>query len=234
MKDIKIDDYSMSQIKYEKKIKIDSSDALIIVDMQNDFIPGGSLPVKEGDLIIEDINKTANIFKEKKAIVVLTQDWHPHNHLSFASNQPGKSPGDEFKSKDGAIGPVLWPDHCVQNTKGAEFHYDLEIDLADKIFKKGMNPNVDSYSGFRDNDKKSETGLRNYLNSKKIRRIFVCGLALDYCCYYTAMDGLEFGFKVYFLVELSRGVDLPEGNVKNALQTMSKAGIKFVNKKRLK
>ncbi len=224
----------MEQVEFEKNIKIDKKDALIIVDMQYDFIPGGSLPVKEGDLIIEGINEITKLFKKKTAQVVLTQDWHPHNHLSFASRHPGKSPGDEYKSKDGSIGPVLWPDHCVQGTKGAKFHKDLKVDLADKIFKKGMNPSVDSYSGFQDNDKKSETGLREYLNSKKIKQIFVCGLALDYCCYYTALDGFNFGYKVYFLVDLTRGVDLPEGNIKTALETMKKTGIKFVNNESFK
>jgi len=224
----------VNQIKFEKDIKIESRDALIIVDMQNDFIPGGALAVEEGDLIIEGINQIAEYFKKKKATVVLTQDWHPKNHLSFASNHPGKSPGDPFTSENGAIGPVLWPDHCVQNTKGAEFHKDLKIDLADKIIKKGMNPYVDSYSGFRDNDKKSETGLRDFLNSKKIHRIFLCGLTLDYCGYYTAMDGFEFGYRVYFLIDLTRGVDIPKDNVKNALETMNKTGIKFANIKSFK
>ncbi|MFX0142771.1 MAG: bifunctional nicotinamidase/pyrazinamidase [Candidatus Hodarchaeota archaeon] len=219
----------MNDIKFEKGIKIFSSDALLIVDIQNDFIPGGSLPVEEGDLIIEGINQIAELFKKNKAKIVLTQDWHPQNHLSFASNHHGKSPGDEYSSVDGAIGPVLWPDHCVKNTRGAEFHNALKIDLADTIIKKGMNPNIDSYSGFRDNDKKSETDLRNYLNSNKIKRIFICGLALDYCCYYTAMDGFEFGYKVYLLVDLSRGIDLPKDNINNALKTMKKTGIKFAN-----
>jgi nicotinamidase/pyrazinamidase len=218
----------MSQLTFEKNIKIDKKDALIIVDMQYDFIPGGSLAIEEGDLIIEGINQTANLFKKNKAIVVLTQDWHPQNHLSFASNHPGKAPGDEFTSEDGAIGPVLWPDHCVQGTKGSEFHKDLKVDLADKIIKKGMNPKVDSYSGFQDNDKKSETGLRNYLKSKRIERIYVCGLALDYCCHYTAMDGVEFGYKVFFLLDLTRGVDLPVGNVKTAIKNMEDNGIKFM------
>ena len=202
--------------------------------MQNDFIPGGSLPVEEGDLIIEGINLVAKILKNKKAIVVLTQDWHPHNHLSFASNHPGKNPGDEFTSEDGAIGPILWPDHCVQDTEGAEFHKDLKIDLADKIIQKGMKPNVDSYSGFQDNDKKSETGLRKYLNSLNIKRIFICGLALDYCCYFTAVDGVDFGYDVYFLVDLTRGVDLPPGNISNSLKIMKNRGINFINKESFK
>lgn len=202
--------------------------------MQIDFISGGSLPVEEGDLIIEDINLVAKIFKDKKAKVVLTQDWHPQNHLSFASNHPGKNPGDEFTSEDGSIGPVLWPDHCVQDTVGAEFHKDLKLDLTDKIIQKGMKPNVDSYSGFQDNDKKSETGLREYLNSLKIKRIFICGLALDYCCYFTAIDGVDFGYDVYFLIDLTRGVDLPPGNITNSLKNMKNNGVKFANKESFK
>ncbi|MFX0082317.1 MAG: bifunctional nicotinamidase/pyrazinamidase [Candidatus Hodarchaeota archaeon] len=223
----------MENLKYEKNISIDEKDALIIVDMQNDFIPGGSLAVEEGDLITKDINKVGKKFKKNKGLVVFTQDWHPQNHKSFASNHQGKNPGDEFTSEDGAIGPVLWPDHCVQNTKGAEFHKDLKISLGNKIIRKGMNPNVDSYSGFQDNDRRSETGLREYLNSENINRIFICGLALDYCCYFTAMDGLDFGFDVYLLVKLTRGVDLPEGSIKRALENMIKRGIKFVSKESL-
>ncbi len=224
----------MVELDFEKSFEINKNDALIIVDMQYDFIPGGSLPVEEGDLIIKGINEIGIVFKKNKAKIVFTQDWHPKNHLSFASNHKGKSPGDEFSSEDGAIGPVLWPDHCVQGTKGANFHKNLNLKLADKIIKKGMNPKVDSYSGFQDNDKKSETGLREYLNSKKIKRLFVCGLALDYCCYYTAMDGFEFGYEVFFLVDLTRGVDVPEGNIKTALETMKKTGIKFLNIESLK
>lgn len=219
---------------YEKSMKIDEKAALIIVDMQNDFIPGGSLPVEEGDLIIEELNNIAQKFKKSGGFVILTQDWHPTNHLSFASNHPGKKPGDEYSSENGAIGPVLWPDHCVQNSQGAQFHKDLKVELASKIIQKGMNPNVDSYSGFQDNDKKSETGLREYLESLTIKRIFICGLALDYCCYFTAMDGIDFGFDVYFLVSLTSGIDLPEGNIKNALENMNKKGIKIVKKANFK
>lgn len=224
----------IEQLKIEKNIQIDRNSALIIVDMQNDFIPGGSLAVDGGDLIIDDINEVAELFKSNRSKVVLTQDWHPHNHLSFASNHPGKNPGDEFTSEDGAIGPVLWPDHCVQNTKGAEFHEDLKVNLADKIIQKGMNPKVDSYSGFQDNDKKTETRLREYLNSMNIKRIFICGLALDYCCYFTAIDGVDFGFDVFFLVDLTQGIDQPEGNIANSLKTMKNKGVKFANKESFK
>jgi nicotinamidase/pyrazinamidase len=216
-----------------KSIKVEKNDALIIVDLQNDFMPGGALGVEEGDYIVNDINKTAKAFKNRRGIVVLTQDWHPKNHLSFASNQ-GKNPGDEYSSDDGAIGPVLWPDHCVQNSKGAEFHKDLKVELANKVIQKGMNPKVDSYSGFQDNDKKSETELRRYLKSLSIKRIFICGLALDYCCYFTAMDGIDFGFDVIFLVNMTKGIDLPEGNIKNTLENMRRKGIKLVENARFK
>ncbi len=128
------------------------------------------------------------------------------------------------------IGPVLWPDHCVQNSKGARFHKDLKIKLADKIIQKGTNPDIDSYSGFLDNDKKSETGLADYLKSQRIKRIFICGLALDYCCYATAMDGVDFGFDVYFLIDLTKGINLPANNISNSLENMAKKGIKFVKK----
>ena len=217
----------MSDLKIDKNIELGETDALIIVDLQNDFIPGGSLPVEGGDLIINDINELAEIFK-KSGQVILTQDWHPPDHLSFASNHPGKKPGDEYHSK--GIGPVLWPDHCVQNSEGAIFHKDLKTELADKIIQKGMNPDIDSYSGFLDNDKRLETGLGNYLKSQRIKRIFICGLALDYCCYFTAIDGSDLGFVVYFLIDLTKGIDLPPGNISNSLENMSNKGIKFVTK----
>lgn len=219
----------MEEIEIINKIELTKKDALIVVDMQNDFIPGGALSVEEGDLIINDINKAIIKCKNKGCHVVLTQDWHPPDHLSFASNHPGKNPFDEFSSDDGAIGPVLWTDHCVQNTQGAEFHKDLKKEFADKIIKKGMNPRIDSYSGFQDNDKKSETGLRKYLEYEGIKRIFICGLALDYCCYYTAVDGINFGFDVFLLIDLTKGIDSPEGSIKNALEHMKEIGIKYTN-----
>ncbi|MHA1273106.1 MAG: bifunctional nicotinamidase/pyrazinamidase [Promethearchaeota archaeon] len=220
---------NVKDLKMEKDIILNKSDALIVVDMQYDFIPGGSLAVEEGDQIIDDINKAIEIFKNNNAKIVLTQDWHPKEHLSFASNHPGKNPGDEYSSEDGAIGPVLWPDHCVQGTKGAELHKDLNTIPACVIIRKGMNPKVDSYSAFIENDKKTETGLAGYLKSLNIKRIFICGLATDYCCLATAMDGLSFGFEVIFLAELTKGVDLPPGNVSKALETMESKGIKFAN-----
>ncbi|MFX1310359.1 MAG: bifunctional nicotinamidase/pyrazinamidase [Promethearchaeota archaeon] len=216
----------IEELKIEKSVKINHNDALIIVDMQNDFMPGGALPVEEGDQIIDDINSLALKFNANYCKIVLTQDWHPRNHLSFASNHPGKSPGDEYQTE--AIGPVLWPDHCVQGSKGADFHENLEKNLAHAIIRKGYNPQIDSYSGFIENDKKSETGLAGYLKSLRIKRIFICGLALDYCCYSTAIDGVDFGFEVYFLIDLTKGIDLPPGNISNSIENMTNKGIKFV------
>ena len=222
---------NVEKLYYQKNMHLDSTTALIIVDMQNDFMPGGALSVEEGDQIIDGINQTSENFKINNGKIVLTQDWHPKNHKSFASSYENKNPGDEYHS-DG-IGPVLWPDHCVQGTKGAQFHDNLKIDLAHAIFRKGYNPEVDSYSAFIENDKKSETGLKGYLNSLKIKKIFICGLALDYCCYYTALDGLAFGFEVCFLVNLTRGIDLPQGNISKSLQYMRDKGIKFATKDNL-
>ena len=219
----------MDSVDFEENIEINQGDALIIVDIQNDFIPGGALPVEGGDSIIEGINKIANVFKNYSRNIILTQDWHPPGHLSFASSHPGMKPGDEFQTEDGAIGPVLWPDHCVQGTKGAEFHENLNKILTSLIIRKGINPEVDSYSAFLENDKKTETGLAGYLKSKDINRIFVCGLALDYCCYFTAIDAVEFGFSAYFIIDLTRGIDLPPGNISVSIEHMKKKGIKFAN-----
>ena len=220
---------SMESIEFEENIKINLNDALLIVDMQYDFIPGGALPVEEGDLIIDGINKLGGKFKRYSRNVILTQDWHPQGHLSFASNHSEMNPFDEFQSENGAIGPVLWPDHCVQGTQGAEFHDNLNKELASLILRKGRNSKVDSYSAFLENDKKTETGLAGYLRSVNIKRIFVCGLALDYCCYFTAMDAVDFGFDVYLILDLTRGIDLPPGNVSSSVENMNIKGIKFAN-----
>ena len=219
----------MDNIKIKKNVKIEKKDALIIVDLQNDFVSGGALPVEDGNLIIDGINKVANNFKKICRNVILTQDWHPPGHKSFASVYPRKNPGDEFQSEDGAIGPILWPDHCVQGTEGSKFHKNLNTDLASCTIRKGTNLNVDSYSAFLENDKKTETGLAGYLKSLKINRIYVCGLALDYCCYFSAMDAVDFNFEVFFLVDLTKGIDLPPGNISKSLGNMNKKGIKFVS-----
>jgi nicotinamidase/pyrazinamidase len=219
---------NINEVEIIKDITISASDVLIIIDMQNDFMPGGALQVEEGDQIISDINKIAEIFKEKGGRIVLTQDWHPTDHKSFASQHDGMNPGDEYQT-DG-IGPILWPDHCVQGTKGAEFHKDLKSELADAIIMKGMNSEVDSYSGFLDNDKKSKTVLDEKLKDLGIKRIFTSGLALDYCVRFTALDAVDLGYEVYFLIDLTKGIDLPPGNISNCLENMINKGIKFANK----
>ncbi|TFG21758.1 MAG: bifunctional nicotinamidase/pyrazinamidase [Promethearchaeota archaeon] len=220
----------IEDLKIEKDININEKDALLIVDLQNDFMPSGALPVENGDLIVDDINNVAETFKNKKSKVILTQDWHPNNHKSFASQYLDKNPGDAYQTEDGAIGPVLWPDHCVQDTEGANFHKNLKKNLGDAVIQKGMNPEIDSYSGFLENDKKTKTELAEKLKSLGVERIFICGLALDYCCCYTALDGVDLGFEVFLIVDLTKGIDLPPGNISNCLENMTNKGIKFANK----
>ncbi len=210
-------------------ISISPTDALIIVDMQNDFLLGGALAVQGGNDIINGINRISLAFDKIHAKIVLTQDWHPPHHKSFASTHPGKKPLDAYSTI--SIGPILWPDHCVQGEKGADFSPLLDTAVADAIIRKGLNPEIDSYSAFIENDKKTETGLAGYLKSLKVSRFFICGLALDYCVYYSALDGKKLGFDVYLLTDLSRGIDSPPGSIANALETMAKAGIKFVDSK---
>ncbi|TXT61609.1 MAG: Nicotinamidase [Promethearchaeota archaeon] len=217
----------LDELSVKDNIKLTQKDALLIIDMQYDFIPGGALPVEGGDEIITGINGLARKFKENLFTVVQTQDWHPKSHRSFASNHPGKDPGDEYTEEEG-LGPVLWPDHCVQGTHGAEIHEELDKTPTHAIIRKGISPGVDSYSGFRDKNKERETGLRGYLDSLAIERVFICGLALDYCCYFTALDAKEFGFDVGFIIDLTRGIDDPEGRISRVLDHMKDKGVKFV------
>ncbi len=216
----------ISDLKLEKEVVLSQSDALIIVDIQNDFLPGGALAVEEGNEIIEGINTISAFFDKDRYKIVLTQDWHPANHKSFASTHPGKQPFEEYSTE--GIGPVLWPDHCVQGQRGANFPPQLETYVADLIVRKGLNPEIDSYSTFMENDKKSKTGLDGFLKAVGISRIFLCGLALDYCVYSSAVDGKALGFDVWVIIDLTRGIDSPEGNISNCLTDMSSKGIKFV------
>lgn len=221
-----IEKLKISDLILEDKIELTTSDALIIVDIQNDFLPGGALAVEQGDEIIPGINAVAEVFDKERYKIVLTQDWHPPNHHSFASMHPGKQPFDEYSTE--GIGPVLWPDHCVQGSAGAEFPPALNTVAADLIIRKGLNPEIDSYSTFIENDKKSETGLSGFLKTIGVTRIFLCGLALDYCVFASAIDGKNLGFDVYVIIDLTRGIDDPEGNISNALETMTQTGVKFV------
>ena len=181
--------------------------ALILVDIQNDFMPGGPLAVPGGDEIIPLVNELQNSF----SLVVATQDWHPQSHKSFASNHPGKKAFESITLH--GLEQVLWPDHCIQGSIGAQIHPSIIINKVEGIFRKGMDPEIDSYSGFYDNGYKKSTGLAGYLRERKIKKVYVCGLAADYCVYYTAKDSLKENFETYFIEDATRAID-PNGFVK--------------------
>ncbi len=174
---------------------------LILVDIQNDFIPGGSLPVPLGNEIIKLVNELQDSFD----LVVATQDWHPNNHKSFATQNPGKKQFETISLH--GLDQVLWPDHCVQGTKGAEFHGDLNMNKVEAVFRKGMNSDIDSYSGFYDNGYKKSTGLAGYLRDRGVKKVYVCGLAADYCVAYTAKDALKENFETYVIEDATRAID---------------------------
>ena len=179
--------------------------ALIVVDLQNDFLPGGALAVEEGDQIINGINSILDIYD----LVIFTKDFHPFNHKSFASQHPGKNPFEIIELN--SIQQVLWPDHCVEGSTGSEFAEKLDFNkLMNKpfyIFKKGMNPKVDSYSAFYDNNHKDSTGLAEFLKQKNVKSVYVCGLAADYCAKWTALDAVKEGFETFFYLNLTRPID---------------------------
>jgi nicotinamidase/pyrazinamidase len=174
--------------------------ALIVVDIQNDFIPGGSLAVPAGNEIIPIVNR----LEKKFLLVVATQDWHPESHLSFASNHPGKNVY-ETVSVDG-LEQILWPDHCLQGKKGAMFPAEFDDRRVEAIFRKGTDPRIDSYSGFFDNGRKKSTGLGDYLKGRGVRQVYLCGLAAEYCVLYTALDAVELGLETYYLEDATRAL----------------------------
>jgi len=193
------------------------TDALIVIDMQNDFCPGGALAVTGGDEIVAPINALMSEFKT----VILTQDWHPRGHSSFASSHAGQEPMSVI---DMPYGPqVLWPDHCIQGTKGAEFHEALRTD-GDMIIRKGFNPAIDSYSAFFENDHTTPTGLEGYLRTRGIEKLTMVGLALDFCVNFSAVDGAQLGFDVTVRQDLSRAIDL-DGLLDTARAGMRDAGV---------
>jgi nicotinamidase/pyrazinamidase len=195
-------------------------DTLLVVDVQNDFCPGGALAVAEGDQVVPFINRIRKDFP----LVVFTQDWHPRDHASFASNHAGRQP---FEVIDLNGRPqTLWPDHCVQLSQGAEFHPKLDIRHDDPVFRKGTIRDVDSYSGFLDNDRQHETGLREFLRKKGVRQVTVVGLATDYCVKFTALDAAKFGFKVKVLREGCRAVNIDAQDEERAYAEMRAAGVK--------
>ena len=196
--------------------------ALVLVDLQRDFLPGGALPVPEGDRVVPLANRLARRFD----LVVATQDWHPPDHVSFAVNHPGHSPGDVVTL--GEIRQVLWPVHCVQFTLGASFAADLDAGRIVRIFAKGTQREVDSYSGFVDNLRRRSTGLCEYLKDRRVERLYLLGLATDYCVRATALDARSLGFETFLVADACRGVDLHPGDVQRALTEMQRAGVRLV------
>ncbi len=197
-------------------------DALIVVDVQNDFVPGGSLAVTDGDAVVPVVNALMPGF----GLVVATQDWHPANHGSFATSHPGTGPGDIIQL-DG-VQQVLWPPHCVQGTSGASFHSALAVERFDRVVRKGTDEGIDSYSGFFDNGRLKATGLDALLRSEGVGAIFVCGLATDYCVKFTALDARDLGFTVRVVGDACRAVNLNEGDGLRALDEMRSAGCSVV------
>ena len=195
--------------------------ALLVIDVQNDFCPAGALEVAGGNEIISDINQEMAIHD----CVVLTQDWHPKGHLSFASSHEGKNPLDLIKMPYGD--QVLWPDHCLQGSKGADFHPELNIKQANAIIRKGSNPLIDSYSAFFENDRKTPTGLDGYLKSLEIEKINLVGLATDFCVNYSAQDAANLGYKVSVLEKMCRAIDL-NGSLAAAKSEMQDCGVEFI------
>ena len=195
--------------------------ALIIVDMQNDFLPGGALAVAGGDQILGLINRLQGDFD----LVVATQDWHPRGHGSFASSHAGRSPGEVIELE--GLEQVLWPDHAVQGTEGAAFSTVLDQSKIARVFQKGSNPQVDSYSGFFDNGQRGDTGLNDYLRSEGVTDVYVVGLALDYCVKFTALDAQRLGFNTTLISDASRAVNLAPTDGADAIATMADAGIRI-------
>ena len=197
--------------------------ALLIVDLQNDFVPGGALPAPHGDHLAPIINKVMDSFP----LILAIKDWHPINHVSFAVNHSGKKIGDVIKVE--GLDQILWPVHCVQNTPGSEFVPDLRKDRIEKVFYKGNDPDVDDYSGFFDNAKKRDTGLEKYLRDQGIGEITIVGIATDYCVLYSALDGLGIGFEVSILREACCAINLHPGDGERALEKMKNKGAKILS-----
>ena len=200
------------------KVAIDASSVLVVIDVQNCFLPGGSLAVKDGDQILPLINKIAKSFAD----VVMTQDWHTERHVSFASAHPGKTP---FEMIDLPYGKqVMWPDHCVQGTDGAGLSKDLAIPQAGLVLRKGFHKDVDSYSAFTEADGKTTTGLASYLSARGLKRIFLVGLATDFCVAWSALDARKAGFEVFVIEDACRAIDTG-GSLAKAWDDMAKAGV---------
>lgn len=195
---------------------------LLIIDVQKDFLPGGALAVPEGDQVVPVINS----LQEKFGLVVATQDWHPSDHGSFASVHQGK---DVFsKTELNGLEQILWPDHCVQETSGADFAADLQQKRIEAVFRKGMEETIDTYSGFYDNGHRKSTGLANYLRGKEVDEVFITGLAGDVCVYFTVLDALQEGFSTHLITDATRAVNMEEGDFDRALEDMRQKGAKLI------
>lgn len=199
----------------------DATHAIIVIDVQNDFCPGGALAVTDGDAVVPVINRMLHKFPVR----VFTQDWHPLGHSSFASAHPGKAPYDMIEM---SYGPqVLWPDHCRQGSDGAEFHEDLHVEPADMILRKGFRGEIDSYSAFFENDQVTPTGLEGYLRTRGVETVTLTGLATDFCVAWSAMDAVRLGFKVRVKLTACRAIDIG-GSLDASLQAMAAAGVELV------
>jgi len=201
--------------------------ALILVDLQNDFFPGGTLGVPKADEIFPLANDIQNYFE----LIVATKDWHPLNHGSFASNHPGHKLYDVVDLK--GISQVLWPNHCVQKTKGAEFNSKLKTDKIQQVFYKGTDPDYDSYSTFFDNAHIKQTGMEKYLKDQGIKDVYIMGLATDYCVFYSVLDAIKLGFNTYVILDGCYGINKAPGDVDRAIESMKKAGAVITDSKNL-
>ena len=202
-------------------LTVRDSDVLLVVDVQKDFCPGGALAVPEGDRVVPLVNRFAQRFSH----VILTQDWHPRGHQSFASAHPGKQP---FEVITASYGPqVLWPDHCIQGNAGAQFHESLRIPHAELVLRKGFRPAIDSYSAFYENDHKTATGLAGYLRERGLKRVVIVGLAFDFCVRYSAEDARREGFDVVVIEDACRGIDI-NGSMAETRASFARAGIETI------
>jgi len=192
--------------------------ALILVDIQNDFVPGGALAVPNGDEVVP----VANRLMPNYNLIIATQDWHPANHQSFVSQHPGNKIGDVIDLE--GLKQVLWPDHCIQETHGAELVDGLNQKLINKVFHKGTDPNIDSYSGFFDNEHRKSTGLGDFLKQQHVDEVYIMGLATDYCVKFTVLDSIKLGFKTCVVLEGCRGIDMNPGDCEKAINEMKQAG----------
>ncbi len=201
--------------------------ALILVDLQNDFVPGGALAVAEGDAVIPIANRVQQAFD----LIVASRDWHPRDHGSFAANHPGRNVGDMIDLH--GLPQILWPVHCVQNTSGADFVPGLDISRIDRVFLKGTDKEIDSYSAFFDNGHRKSTGMGDYLKERGVRDVYVCGLATDYCVKFTALDARQLGLNVHLIEDASRGVNLKPDDSANALEGILRSGGQIIRSESL-